>query len=67
MLLLKPIQISWIDDLLAYFTGTERGSLPRRERNSPFSLLITHLVYPPKFFVTIFFIFFWDDCNTHQK
>ena len=54
-----PIQISWVDDLIAYFTGTKRGSLAR--------LPIAHLVYPQKFFVTSVFNFSWDDCNTHQK
>ena len=26
-----------------------------------------HLVYPPKFCITIVFEFSWDDCNTQEK
>ena len=26
-----------------------------------------HLVYPPKFYITIGFDFSWDDCNTQEE
>ena len=26
-----------------------------------------HLIYPPKFCITIVFDFSWDDCNTQEK
>ena len=26
-----------------------------------------HLVYPPKFCITIVYDFSWDDCNTQEK
>ena len=26
-----------------------------------------HVIYPPKFYITIVFNFSWDDCNTQEK
>ena len=26
-----------------------------------------HLVYPPKFYITVVFDFAWDDCNTQEE
>ena len=28
---------------------------------------LKHLVYPPKFCITIVFDFSWDDCNTQER
>ena len=32
-----------------------------------FTETIIHLVYPPKFCITLVFHFSWDDCNTWEK
>jgi len=32
-----------------------------------FHILHKHLIWPPKFCISIVFNFSWDDCNTQEK
>ena len=51
------------------FSDTKSG--PTKKRTTPIYATCTspimHLICPPKFFISIIFIFFWDGCNTQEK